>query len=177
MHINNNVKLMCLQLRVFPEFSLHSYRPDCEHSQFLATRKLYFSWLTNCEHSQFLATRKLYFSWLTAPVTARYSCYIWESSTRSSSITKSSWFGRLGIASIAPRSYAYEAGCIICDVLHSRTFEIDNMYCNQELKLKLIYDRPTVGQSVSESGTHLGSAANFSFSLKFLSDSCGFVIL
>jgi hypothetical protein len=39
----------------------------------------------------------------------------------------------------------------------------------------LIYDRQSVGQSVLVSGTHLGPATNFSFSLKFSLDSCGFV--
>jgi hypothetical protein len=43
--------------------------------------------------------------------------------------------------------------------------------------LKLIYDRQSVGQSVLVPGTHLGPATNFSFSLKFPSDSCVFVIL
>jgi hypothetical protein len=46
-----------------------------------------------------------------------------------------------------------------------------------KLKLKLIYDWQSVGQSVLVSGTHLGPATNFSFSLKFPLDSCGFVIL
>jgi hypothetical protein len=45
------------------------------------------------------------------------------------------------------------------------------------LKLKLYYDRQSVGQSVLVSGAHLGLATNFSFSLKFPSDSCVFVIL
>jgi hypothetical protein len=45
------------------------------------------------------------------------------------------------------------------------------------MKLKLIYDRQSVGQSVLVSGTHLGPVTNFSFSLKFPLDSCGFVIL
>jgi hypothetical protein len=45
------------------------------------------------------------------------------------------------------------------------------------LKLKLNYDRQSIGQFVLVSGTHLGPATNFSFSLKFLLDSCGFVIL
>jgi hypothetical protein len=40
-------------------------------------------------------------------------------------------------------------------------------------KLKLIYDRQSVGQSVLVSGTHLGLATNFSFSLKFSLDSAG----
>jgi hypothetical protein len=44
-------------------------------------------------------------------------------------------------------------------------------------KLKLIYDRQSVGQSVLVSGAHLEPATNFSFSLKFPLDSCGFVIL
>jgi hypothetical protein len=44
-------------------------------------------------------------------------------------------------------------------------------------KLKLSYDRQSVGQSVLVSGTHLGPTTNFSFSLKFSLDSCGFVIL
>jgi hypothetical protein len=43
--------------------------------------------------------------------------------------------------------------------------------------LQLIYDRQSVGQSVLVSGAHLGPVTNFSFSLKFLLDSCGFVIL
>jgi hypothetical protein len=42
-----------------------------------------------------------------------------------------------------------------------------------KLKLKLIYVR----QSVLVSGAHLGPVTNFSFSLKFPSDSCVFVIL
>jgi hypothetical protein len=46
-----------------------------------------------------------------------------------------------------------------------------------KLKLELINGRLSVGQSVLVSGTHLGLATNFSFSLKFPSDSCGFVIL
>jgi hypothetical protein len=40
-----------------------------------------------------------------------------------------------------------------------------------KLKLKLNYDRQSVGQSVLVSGTHLGSATNFSFSLKLSWDS------
>jgi hypothetical protein len=46
-----------------------------------------------------------------------------------------------------------------------------------KLKLKLIYDRQSVGQSVLVSGAHLGPAANFSFSLKFPSYIYVFVIL
>jgi hypothetical protein len=50
-------------------------------------------------------------------------------------------------------------------------------YCEPAvLKLKLNYNRQSVGQSVLVSGTHLGPATNFSFSLKFSLDSCGFVI-
>jgi hypothetical protein len=45
-----------------------------------------------------------------------------------------------------------------------------------KLKLKFIYYRQSVGQSVLVSGAHLGPATNFSFSLKFPSDSCGFVV-
>jgi hypothetical protein len=44
-------------------------------------------------------------------------------------------------------------------------------------KLKLIYDRHSVGQSVLVSGAHLGHTTNFSFSLKFSLDNCVFVIL
>jgi hypothetical protein len=44
-------------------------------------------------------------------------------------------------------------------------------------KSKLSYDRQSVGQSVLVSGTHLGPATNFSFSLKFSLDSRWFVIL
>jgi hypothetical protein len=36
-----------------------------------------------------------------------------------------------------------------------------------KLKLKLIYDRQSVGQSVLVSGAHLGPASNFSFAMKF----------
>jgi hypothetical protein len=43
--------------------------------------------------------------------------------------------------------------------------------------LKLIYDRQSVGQSVLVSGAHLGHTTNFSFSWKFPSDSCRFIIL
>jgi hypothetical protein len=46
-----------------------------------------------------------------------------------------------------------------------------------KLKLQLVYDLQSVGQSVLVSGTHLGPAINFSFSLKFPLDSCGFIIL
>jgi hypothetical protein len=45
-----------------------------------------------------------------------------------------------------------------------------------KLKLKLYYDRPSVGQSVFVSGTHLGPTTNVPFSLTFSLDSCGFII-
>jgi hypothetical protein len=44
------------------------------------------------------------------------------------------------------------------------------------LKLKLNYDRQSVCQSFLVSGTHLGPLVNFSFSLEFHLDSCGFVV-
>jgi hypothetical protein len=47
----------------------------------------------------------------------------------------------------------------------------------ETMKLKLIYDQQSVGQSVLVSGAHLGPVTNFSFSLKFPLDSCGFVTL
>jgi hypothetical protein len=46
-----------------------------------------------------------------------------------------------------------------------------------ELQLQLIYDRQSVGQSVLVSGAHLEPVTNFSFSLKFLLDTYGFVML
>jgi hypothetical protein len=46
-----------------------------------------------------------------------------------------------------------------------------------EVEPKLIYDRKSVGKSVLVSGAHLGPVTNFSFSLKFPLDSCGFVNL
>jgi hypothetical protein len=46
-----------------------------------------------------------------------------------------------------------------------------------KLKLKLNYYWQLVGLSVLVSGTHLGPAINFSFSLKFSLDNCVFVIL
>jgi hypothetical protein len=52
-----------------------------------------------------------------------------------------------------------------------------NKLMKLELKLKLNYDRQSVGQSVLVSDTHLGPMTNFSFSLKFSLDSCGLVIL
>jgi hypothetical protein len=55
--------------------------------------------------------------------------------------------------------------------------EQGGMFVSAILKLKLIYDRQSVGQSVLVSDTHLGPVTNFSFSLKFSLDSCGFVIL
>jgi hypothetical protein len=39
------------------------------------------------------------------------------------------------------------------------------------------YDRRSVGQAVLVSGAHLGPTTNFSFSLTFSLDICGFVIL
>jgi hypothetical protein len=54
--------------------------------------------------------------------------------------------------------------------------EGDN-YTEVKLKLKLYYDRQTVGQSVLVSSDHLEPVTNFSFSSKFPSDSCVFVIL
>jgi hypothetical protein len=56
-----------------------------------------------------------------------------------------------------------------------RKFTFD--YIMLKLKLKLIYDRQSVGQSVLVSGVHLGPVTNFSFSSKFHSDICVFVIL
>jgi hypothetical protein len=47
----------------------------------------------------------------------------------------------------------------------------------KKLKLKLIYDRQSVGQSVLMSGAHLGPVTNFSFAMKFPLDSCDFGIL
>jgi hypothetical protein len=44
-----------------------------------------------------------------------------------------------------------------------------------KLKLKLIYDRQSAGQSVLVSGAHLEPMTSFSFSLKFPLDSCYFV--
>jgi hypothetical protein len=44
-------------------------------------------------------------------------------------------------------------------------------------KFKLFYDRESVGQSVLASGAHLRPVTNFSFTMKFPLDSCGYVIL
>jgi hypothetical protein len=46
-----------------------------------------------------------------------------------------------------------------------------------KVKMKLIYDRQSVDQSVLVTGAHLGPVTNFSFSLKFPLNSCGFAIL
>jgi hypothetical protein len=67
--------------------------------------------------------------------------------------------------------------------LASIPFVLQNLLGSLKLKLKLklqlqlIYDRQSVGQCVLVSGAHLGLTTNFSFSLKFPSDSCGIVIL
>jgi hypothetical protein len=45
--------------------------------------------------------------------------------------------------------------------------EVEKTHKTEELKLKLIYDRQSVGQSLLVSGTHLGSVTKFSFSLLF----------
>jgi hypothetical protein len=66
-------------------------------------------------------------------------------------------------------------GYIFGVLAHFPYFEIKKMKLLK--KLKLYYDRQSVGQSVLVSGTHLGPATNFSFSLKSSLDSCGFVIL
>jgi hypothetical protein len=47
---------------------------------------------------------------------------------------------------------------------------------SEKSKSKSHYDLQSFGKSVLVSGAHLGPATNFSFSLKFSSDSCGFVI-
>jgi hypothetical protein len=47
----------------------------------------------------------------------------------------------------------------------------------RKLKLKLMYDRLSVGQSILVSGAHLRPVTNFSLFSKFPSDSCMFVIL
>jgi hypothetical protein len=54
---------------------------------------------------------------------------------------------------------------------------ISNSQLPLKLKLKLIYDQQSAGQSVLVSGAHLEPVTNFYFSLKFPLDSCGFVIL
>jgi hypothetical protein len=46
-----------------------------------------------------------------------------------------------------------------------------------QLQLQLNYDQQSVGQSVLVSGAHLEPVTNYSFSLKFPLDICGFVIL
>jgi hypothetical protein len=69
-------------------------------------------------------------------------------------------------------NYSYVGPVLYCVV-----FSVDGVYVHLKLKLKLVYDRQSVGQSVLVSGTHLGPATNFSFSTKFPSDSSVFVIL
>jgi hypothetical protein len=49
--------------------------------------------------------------------------------------------------------------------------------CGMKLKLKLICDRQSVGKSVLVSGTYLGPATHFSFSMKFPLDYWSFFIL
>jgi hypothetical protein len=54
---------------------------------------------------------------------------------------------------------------------------VSTSWCRLKLKLKLIYDRQSVRQSVMVSGAHLGPLTNFSFAMRFSVDSCGFVVL
>jgi hypothetical protein len=61
------------------------------------------------------------------------------------------------------------------DYMGLHNFTVDSAHV--KMKLKLIYDRQSVGQSVLVLGAHLGPVAKFSFSLKFPSYSCMFVIL
>jgi hypothetical protein len=53
--------------------------------------------------------------------------------------------------------------------------DLKKTYC--EWVSELIYNRQSVDQSVLVSGAHLGPVTHFSFSLKFLLDIYGFVIL
>jgi hypothetical protein len=48
--------------------------------------------------------------------------------------------------------------------------------CTVEVEVNFCH-RQSVGQSVLVSGAHLGPVTSFSFSLKFISDICVFVIL
>jgi hypothetical protein len=63
--------------------------------------------------------------------------------------------------------------CYTCRWLSCEQFVNELKY----MKLKLIYDRQSVGQSVLVPGAHLEPVTNFSFSSKFPSDSCMFDIL
>jgi hypothetical protein len=70
--------------------------------------------------------------------------------------------------------------CIRCTLLGCwDIFKSSHLWTlfKNKMKLKLIYDRQSVGQSILVSGPHLGPATNFSFSLIFPSVSCVFVIL
>jgi hypothetical protein len=60
------------------------------------------------------------------------------------------------------------AVCFCMCVLIIAAMQRLGTYSQGKLKLKLIYDRQSVGQSVLVSGAHLGPATNFSFSSKFL---------
>jgi hypothetical protein len=58
---------------------------------------------------------------------------------------------------------------------HSRLKDVSSQL--NSVKSKSHYDRQSVGQSVLASGTHLGPATNFSFSLRFFFRQLLFVIL
>jgi hypothetical protein len=66
-----------------------------------------------------------------------------------------------------------EGGQLLCWIPYKDLTSVTG----QSMKLKLIYDRQSVGQFVLVSGARLEPVTNFSFSLKFPLDSCGFVIL
>jgi hypothetical protein len=60
---------------------------------------------------------------------------------------------------------------------HGKGAKVSRAVSKSKSKSQSHYDRQSVGQSVLVSGAHLGPATNFSFSLKFYLDSCGFVVL
>jgi hypothetical protein len=75
----------------------------------------------------------------------------------------------------------YDTDVYGCDWQYGVCIHLDVIVCSLCLckwlfKLKLIYDRQSVGQSALVSGAHLGPVTNFSFSLKFPVDSCGFIL-
>jgi hypothetical protein len=94
----------------------------------------------------------------------------------------------LGIFRAFPRSYRMsytDRNCPTCSYEHVISvtgtkmtwLAVKRLNQSQKSKSKSHYDRQSVGQFVLVSGTHLGPATKFAFSLKFSLDNCGFIIL
>jgi hypothetical protein len=130
--------------------------------------------------------RQLWICWCGAPSLTRSrvcscqskpkSCYDWRSVSQYVLVSSPLW-------NLWPLLSVWKLLCCLCGapsltrgrVCWLNWLEVKVTY-GWRSKSKWHYDRQSVGQSVLVSGSNLGPATNFTFSLKFSSDSCGFVI-